>query len=128
MALSISAAAGVSVQALPAAAAAPAAAEDGSPSAGSTTASENKAAGLAAKTGQPVEILGRREEDAETFANPDGTTTRRQYSTPVWTRYEGAWKKADATMVQRSDGTVGPASPTFGITFSEVVFTWTALE
>ncbi|MEV7129634.1 hypothetical protein [Streptomyces sp. NPDC093260] len=110
-------AAGVSVQALPAVAADPVAGEDGSPST-PLSSSENKAAALAAKTGQPVEIVDRREVDAETFANPDGTTTRRQYSTPVWSRYEGVWKKADATMVQRPDGTVGPASPTFGITFS----------
>lgn len=82
------------------------------------SASEAEAFDVAAKTGQRVEILDRREETAEVFANPDGTTTRRQYSTPVWTRYEGVWKKADTTIVQRGDGTVGPASPAFGITFS----------
>ncbi|WP_158709339.1 MULTISPECIES: hypothetical protein [unclassified Streptomyces] len=105
------------MQTFPAAAAAPAVTEDGSPLT-PLTSSENKASALAAKTGHPVEVLDRREEDAETFANPDGTTTRRQYSTPTWSRYEGVWKKADATMVQRPDGSVGPASPTFGITFS----------
>lgn len=117
LALSFSAVAGVGAQTLPAAAAATAP-EEGSPPAVPGASSENKAAGLAVKSGQPVEILDRREEDAETFANPDGTTTRRQYSTPVWSRYEGVWKKADATVVRRPDGTVGPASATFGITFS----------
>ncbi|WP_405810417.1 hypothetical protein OG729_36955 [Streptomyces sp. NBC_00210] len=82
------------------------------------SASEAEAFDVAAKTGQRVDILDRREETAEVFANPDGTTTRRQYSTPVWTRYEGVWKKADATIVQRGDGTVGPTSPAFGIAFS----------
>lgn len=81
-------------------------------------ASEVKAYAIAAKTGQRVEILDRREETAEVFANPDGTTTRRQHSTPVWSRYEGVWKKADATIVRHADGTIGPASPAFGITFS----------
>lgn len=81
-------------------------------------ASEARAFDIAAKTGQRVEIEDLREETAEVFANPDGTLTRRQYSTPVWSRYEGAWKKTDATVVQHADGTVGPASPAFGITFS----------
>ncbi|MFJ9823670.1 hypothetical protein ACIRSU_04740 [Streptomyces sp. NPDC101160] len=79
---------------------------------------EAKAFELAAETGQRVEILERREETAEVFANPDGTTTRRQYSTPAWSRYEGIWKKADVMMVRRADGMVGPASPVFGISFS----------
>ncbi|MGW2965253.1 FG-GAP repeat domain-containing protein [Streptomyces sp. NPDC001220] len=80
--------------------------------------SEAEAFALAAKTRQRTEIIDQREESAEVFANPDGTTTRRQYSTPVWSRYEGIWEKADATVVEHPDGTVGPASPTFGIAFS----------
>ncbi|WP_124291121.1 VCBS repeat-containing protein [Streptomyces sp. ADI91-18] len=65
-----------------------------------------------------MEIVDRREEATEVFANPDGSLTRRQYSTPVWTRYERLWKKADATVVARADGTVGPAAPTYGLDFS----------
>ncbi|MEU1623118.1 hypothetical protein ABZ479_38240 [Streptomyces sp. NPDC005722] len=104
--------------ALPSASAsASASAADDSP-ASNTGRSEVQAFDVAAKTGQRVEILDRREEAAETFANPDGTTTRRQYVAPKWSRYEGVWKEADATVVRRSDGTVGPASPVFGIAFS----------
>ncbi|MGW4547482.1 hypothetical protein ACWEN4_14005 [Streptomyces violaceorubidus] len=44
--------------------------------------SADKAARLAVEAGEPVEIIDRREENAETFANPDGTTTRRQYAAP----------------------------------------------
>ncbi|MBT1184105.1 VCBS repeat-containing protein [Streptomyces sp. CJ_13] len=73
---------------------------------------------LARKSGQRVEIIDRREETTEVFANPDGSLTRRQYSTPVWTRYERVWQKADATVVARADGTVGPAAPTYGLAFS----------
>ncbi|MEW2519176.1 FG-GAP repeat domain-containing protein [Actinacidiphila alni] len=91
-------------------------ADDSSPP--NPPASEARAFDVAAQTGQRVEIEDLREETAETFANPDGSLTRRQYSTPVWSRYEGVWKKADATIVQHPDGTVGPASPSFGITFS----------
>ncbi|MGW1868926.1 hypothetical protein ACWCPS_25600 [Streptomyces mauvecolor] len=65
-----------------------------------------------------MEIIDRREESVETFANPNGTLTRRQYSAPVWTRYDRTWRKADSTVVARPDGTVGPAAPVFGITFS----------
>ncbi|MFJ6438271.1 hypothetical protein [Streptomyces sp. NPDC091416] len=92
------------------------AAADSAPS--NEPASEAKAFDIAAQTGERVEILDRREETVEVFANPDGTVTRRQYSTPMWSRYEGVWKKADATMVHRADGTIGPASSTFGIAFS----------
>ncbi|MGW1881297.1 hypothetical protein [Streptomyces sp. NPDC001970] len=104
----------VTTLALPAAAVA----ADSAPSNASASASEVKAFDLAAKTGERVEILDRREETVEVFANPDGTITRRQHSTPVWSRYEGVWKKADATMVRHAEGTVGPSSPAFGITFS----------
>ncbi|MEV4334158.1 hypothetical protein AB0K02_27120 [Streptomyces sp. NPDC049597] len=93
-----------------------AAADDSAPP--NPPASEAKAYDVAAKTGRRVEILDRREENAEIFANPDGTTTRRQHSTPVWSRKDGVWKKADATMVRHGDGSIGPASPTFGVTFS----------
>ncbi|MET9219965.1 hypothetical protein ABZX65_14555 [Streptomyces sp. NPDC003300] len=72
----------------------------------------------AAETGQRVEIEDLREASSEVFANPDGTVTRREYSTPMWSRYEGEWKRADATVIQHPDGTVGPVSPAFGITFS----------
>ncbi|MCX4586911.1 VCBS repeat-containing protein [Streptomyces sp. NBC_01481] len=80
--------------------------------------SELKAFKLAAESGQRVEIMEQREESREVFANPDGTTTRRQYATPVWTRYERHWQEADDTLVRHPDGTVGPAAPVFGITFS----------
>lgn len=82
------------------------------------SASEADAFALAKSSGERVEIIDRREESAETFAKPDGSLIRRQYATPVWTRYDRTWKKADATVVQHEDGTVGPAAPVFGITFS----------
>ncbi|WP_153183248.1 hypothetical protein [Streptomyces sp. E5N91] len=109
--------AGVGLQTPSAAAATSAVAEDSAPPTPAPS-SADKAARLAVETGQPVEIIDRREENAETFANPDGTTTRRQYAAPIWSRYQGVWKKADPSMVQHPDGTVGPASPVFGMAFS----------
>ncbi|MFH9742610.1 hypothetical protein ACH4MA_33590 [Streptomyces roseolus] len=72
----------------------------------------------AARTGKAIEILDRREESTEYFANPDGSTTRRSYGFPKWTRYDGMWRLADATIARQTDGSVGPVAPTFPITFS----------
>ncbi|MGW3521368.1 FG-GAP repeat domain-containing protein [Streptomyces hydrogenans] len=72
----------------------------------------------AARTGKTIEILDRREESTEYFANPDGSTTRRSYGFPKWTRYDGMWRLADATIARQSDGSVGPVAPTFPIIFS----------
>ncbi|WP_282697159.1 hypothetical protein [Streptomyces sp. CC208A] len=72
----------------------------------------------AARTGKVIEILDRREESTEFFANPDGSTTRRSYGIPKWTRYDGMWRRTDAKLVRKSDGSVEPVAPSFPITFS----------
>ncbi|MFC7929357.1 hypothetical protein [Streptomyces cinereoruber] len=72
----------------------------------------------AARTGKQIEILDRRQEGTEFFANPDGSTTRRSYGVPKWTRFDGMWRQTDPSLVRQSDGSVGPAAPTFPIAFS----------
>ncbi|MFF5638707.1 hypothetical protein [Streptomyces sp. NPDC012825] len=72
----------------------------------------------AARTGKRVEILDRRQESTELFANPDGSTTRRSYGVPKWTRYDGMWRETDPSLVRLADGSVGPAAPSFSIAFS----------
>ncbi|WP_225804764.1 hypothetical protein [Streptomyces sp. NK15101] len=72
----------------------------------------------AARTGKRIEILDRRQESTEFFANPDGSTTRRSYGVPKWTRFDGMWRETDATLVKHSDGSIGPSAPVFPITFS----------
>ena len=99
---------------LPASAAAAAEANTAQPEASSEASAFTKAA----KSGKRVEIIDRREETVEVFANPNGTTTRRSYAHPVWSKLEGVWRKADPTLAKRSDGTIAPVSPTFAITFS----------
>ncbi|MFC8583893.1 hypothetical protein ACFUGD_04930 [Streptomyces sp. NPDC057217] len=79
---------------------------------------EEAAFGEAARTGKQVEILDRRQEKTEFFANPDGSTTRRSYGIPKWTRYDGMWRQADPSLTRQPDGSVGPTAPTFPITFS----------
>lgn len=81
------------------------------------SASEVKAFDLARESGERVEIINRRTETSETYANPDGSLTQKQFTLPIWTRHDGLWRKADDTVIKREDGTIGPTAA-FGITFS----------
>lgn len=81
------------------------------------SASEVEAFALARNSGQRVEIIDRRTEYAETYANPDGSLTQKQFTLPVWTRHDATWRRTDATLTKRTDGTNGPTAA-FGITFS----------
>lgn len=81
------------------------------------SASETDAFALARSSGKRVEIINRRTEYAETYANPDGTLTQKQFTLPIWTRHESVWRRTDATIAKREDGTIGPTA-SFGITFS----------
>src|SRR5688500_10221676 len=54
------------------------------------------AAAVAAQTGLSVEDLSRRTEREQTFANPDGTWTNEQSTTPVRVRRaDGSWVPVD---------------------------------
>jgi hypothetical protein len=87
--------------------------------AGSPAPSEESAAQLAARrSGIPVEVLGRRTETSEVFANGDGTFTWRQHLRPVRALVGGSWKATDATLHRTADGTVVPGVTTYGMTFS----------
>ncbi|MFG2282461.1 FG-GAP-like repeat-containing protein [Streptomyces asoensis] len=52
------------------------------------------------------------------MANPNGTFTLTQSVAPVRKYVSGAWKKLDATLVRRSDGTVAPALTTTSLILS----------
>ncbi|MBT2454967.1 VCBS repeat-containing protein [Streptomyces sp. ISL-86] len=80
-------------------------------------ASEIQAFGLARKAGKKVEIIDRRTEYSETYANPDGSLNQRQFTLPVWTRQDSTWRRTDPTVTRHPDGTLGPTAA-FGITFS----------
>ncbi|MFE3072349.1 FG-GAP repeat domain-containing protein [Streptomyces sp. NPDC059247] len=119
MTVTLPVSAAVALPGLPAAA--PAALATTAGTDGPTTPSamfEEVAFAEAARTGKPVEILDRRQEATEFFANPSGSTTRRSYGEPKWTRYDGMWRRTDAKLVRHSDGSVGPAAATYEITFS----------
>ncbi|MEU6497423.1 LamG domain-containing protein [Streptomyces sp. NPDC046984] len=63
----------------------------------------------AAASGEPVEVMGERTEYSQTFANPDGTYTLKQATSPQRAKdAQGEWHDIDMTLVHRSDGTIGP--------------------
>ncbi|MFI2301977.1 LamG domain-containing protein [Actinacidiphila glaucinigra] len=77
------------------------------------------AAAIAAETGERVEVLGLRDEYAQTFANPDGTFTLEQATVPQRVKDAGgAWVEPDATLVKRADGRIAPKAAAVDVSFS----------
>ncbi|MFE7779238.1 LamG-like jellyroll fold domain-containing protein [Streptomyces sp. NPDC057445] len=77
------------------------------------------ASALAAESGESVEVVGERTEYTQTMANPDGTYTLTQSTSPQRARGEdGAWRSIDATLERRSDGSIGPKSTVVDLSFS----------
>ncbi|GGZ37634.1 hypothetical protein GCM10010387_34770 [Streptomyces inusitatus] len=79
---------------------------------------EAEALRTASRIGRKVEVLGLRSEHRETFANPDGTFTAREYTDPIRTVKNGVWHDIDKTLVQRADGSWGPKAATVSLSFS----------
>ncbi|WP_351234771.1 LamG domain-containing protein [Streptomyces sp. NPDC002133] len=81
--------------------------------------SAQSAAALAAESGEPVEVVSERTEYSKTMANPDGTYTLTQSTSPQRARAEdGSWRSIDTTLERRSDGSVGPKSTVVDLSFS----------
>jgi hypothetical protein len=74
----------------------------------------------AEQSGQRVEVTGERSERTTVFANPDGFTfTLEESAVPVRVaKPDGGWQAPDATLVKRSDGSVGPKAAAVQIAFS----------
>ncbi|MFE9399975.1 LamG domain-containing protein [Streptomyces flavidovirens] len=73
----------------------------------------------AASTGESVEVVAERTEYSQTVANPDGTFTLTQASTPQRIRNaDGAWRDIDVALERRSDGSVGPKAAVVDLAFS----------
>ncbi|WP_239590020.1 LamG-like jellyroll fold domain-containing protein [Streptomyces aureoverticillatus] len=70
------------------------------------------------ESGKRVEVLGRRTERSQTFANPDGTLTVKQYAQPVRTRKGGTWTDIDTTLVKQRNGTLAPRATPTAVTLS----------
>ncbi|HWH00397.1 MAG TPA: LamG-like jellyroll fold domain-containing protein [Pilimelia sp.] len=66
----------------------------------------------------PVEVLGRRSETTQVFANPDGTLTEERALAPVRVRQGDRWLPVDLTLHRRADGSVAPRTHPRGLRFS----------
>ncbi|MGY4744552.1 LamG-like jellyroll fold domain-containing protein [Streptomyces sp. B21-108] len=74
----------------------------------------------AEESGQRVEVTGERTDRTTVYANPDGFTfTLEQSAVPVRVaKPDGGWQAPDATLENRSDGSVGPKAAAVSIAFS----------
>lgn len=79
-----------------------------------------RALAQAAESGEQVEVVGERTDRSTVFANSDGFTfTLEQSVVPVRVpKPGGGWQAPDATLVKRSDGSVGPRAAAVEIAFS----------
>ena len=83
------------------------------------SATDNRSASQrAAASGERVEVLQKRTEDSQTFANPDGTFTLEQSSVPVRTKQNGQWVNLDITLSRGADGMVRPRAAAMEMAFS----------
>ncbi|MEU6987260.1 LamG-like jellyroll fold domain-containing protein [Streptomyces sp. NPDC046324] len=84
----------------------------------SSAASENDAVNAAAKAGRRVEISTLRDERSQTFANPDGTFTVKEFVQPVRTRKDGKWVDIDTTLVPTPGGRLAPRAASAAMSIS----------
>ncbi|MDG4857584.1 LamG domain-containing protein, partial [Streptomyces sp. T-3] len=69
--------------------------------------------------GEPVEVTAARTEYSSTMANPDGTYTLTQSTTPQRAKGDdGAWRDIDVSLEKKPDGTVGPKVAAVNLAFS----------
>ncbi|WBQ07543.1 LamG-like jellyroll fold domain-containing protein [Kribbella sp. CA-293567] len=84
-----------------------------------SAAADDKSATTRAKaSGQRVEVLRKRTESEQTFANPDGTFVLEQSNVPVRTKKDGDWVDLDATLSTGTDGRVRPKAASLDMSFS----------
>ncbi|WP_338677350.1 LamG-like jellyroll fold domain-containing protein [Streptomyces sp. SCSIO 30461] len=96
-------------------AAAPATESVGTPK----TTAERSAGDRARTSGEPVEVVAERTAYSTTVANPDGTFTLTQSTTPQRVRGDdGTWRPVDVNLERRADGTVGPKAAVADVAFS----------
>lgn len=100
---------------LPVGTAASAAAVDAAPG----VVGESTALARAQASGEPVEVTADRTEYSTTSANPDGSFTLRQATTPQRVKKsDGSWSAVDPTLERRADGRIAPRGAVVDLSFS----------
>ncbi|MFG2558081.1 hypothetical protein [Streptomyces sp. NPDC048496] len=79
---------------------------------------EASALAEAKSTGEPAEILSRRTETSQVFANPEGSFTQETYALPQWVRKNHKLVDIDPTLTPTADGTLVTKATEVGIAFS----------
>lgn len=79
---------------------------------------ESQALADAAESGEPVEVLSRRTEASQVFANPSGTFTEERYATAQWARKGNRLVDIDTDLSLGADGKITPEATTVGLEFS----------
>ncbi|MFI8103785.1 FG-GAP repeat domain-containing protein [Streptomyces sp. NPDC086023] len=80
---------------------------------------EGAALAEARKAGRRVEVLARRSESGQVFANPDGRLTGEFAPTAVRVKKaDGGWAAVDTTLAAGADGTVRPRAAAADVVFS----------
>jgi Concanavalin A-like lectin/glucanases superfamily len=80
---------------------------------------EASASAMAKRCGKRVEVLAKRSESSQTFANPDGSSTVTSSVVPARVhRSDGSWVAVDTTLRQRPDGSVAPVATVTDMVFS----------
>ncbi|MFE0704501.1 LamG-like jellyroll fold domain-containing protein [Streptomyces sp. NPDC058872] len=90
------------------------------PTATTSTPDADRALKAAGASGHRVEVTSERSERTTVFANPDGFTfTLEESAVPVRVAAPGGgWRTPDATLVRRSDGSIGPKAAAAEMSFS----------
>ncbi|WP_051820905.1 FG-GAP-like repeat-containing protein [Streptomyces flavochromogenes] len=88
------------------------------PVANGSLSEEDYALQQAAATGRPQEVVSRRTESSETWAQPEGSFKVTEHGTPVWLWRDGGWVAADPTLMFATDGSVVTKATNVAVKFS----------
>ena len=83
-----------------------------------TALTEQAAQETAAESGQRVEVARLRDERSQTFANPDGTFTSREYVQSVRTWKDGSWTPISSMLTKQPNGRLTTRATSTAMTFS----------
>ncbi|MFF0429841.1 FG-GAP-like repeat-containing protein [Streptomyces sp. NPDC004520] len=90
----------------------------GDPVADGSLSEEDYALQQAAATGQPYEVVSRRTESSDTWAQPDGGFKVNEHGTPVRLWRDGGWIAADPSLEFATDGSVVTKATNVAVKFS----------